>query len=337
MRYDRELLESISHRVDLFAYASQTMDFQQQGTSHNWFARCPLHVDKTPSLSIDRDNNYFYCFSCHRGGSIINWLQRYEHMPFSDAVEKAAKLADVDLMLYQNNPSECMDLFSKMARQQRPAHKKEITRQMLDESEIDRFSDEVPQEWIDEGIDPDVMRLFNVRIDHTANRIVYPVYDNDLHLIGFKGRTRLKSYKALRIPKYLNYYKIGTTDFFQGMKENREAIIRENAVIIFEGLKSVMKVRPWGYDYALSAETSRLNDAQIDILISMHIRDITVGFDSDVNIPELIGSLDRLRRFSNVYLIRDRHQLLGGPEAKASPCDQGREVFEILLRERVRI
>ena len=43
-----------------------------------------------------------------------------------------------------------------------------------------------------------------------------------------------------------------------------------------------------------------------------------------------------LRRFSNVYVVIDRNRLLGGKNTKASPCDKGREVFEQLLKEKVK-
>ena len=179
------------------------------------------------------------------------------------------------------------------------------------------------------------MKIFNIRIDNEANRIIYPVYDKEFRLIGFKGRTRYENYKAIGIQKYMNYTKIGTTDFFVGMKEQYEKINQLKKVIIFEGIKSVMKAYDWGYDYTLAAETSCLNDEQIKILIQMGIKDITIAFDSDVDIKKIRESTTMLRKFANVFILRDRRfirdRLLGEKEA---PVDRGREIFETLLAER---
>ena len=56
MRYDRDLLESISHRVDLFAYASQTMDFRAITGLHDalctWIKRHPSPSTGIITISI---------------------------------------------------------------------------------------------------------------------------------------------------------------------------------------------------------------------------------------------------------------------------------------------
>jgi CHC2 zinc finger len=38
-----------------------------------WVGRCPLpdHEDKTPSFTVNRDKNLWFCHGCHRGGDVI--------------------------------------------------------------------------------------------------------------------------------------------------------------------------------------------------------------------------------------------------------------------------
>lgn len=93
--YDEEMLNQIAQNVDLLQYASANMDFRKRGPEY--FAHCPLHIDKTPSLSISEGVNKYYCFSCGRGGNIINFLMDFEGLRFDEAVEKASKLAHIDL------------------------------------------------------------------------------------------------------------------------------------------------------------------------------------------------------------------------------------------------
>ena len=332
MLYDKEQIDEMCNKVDLLEYASQSLDFKRSGT--NYFAHCPLHRDDTASLSITPDKNKFYCFSCHKGGGIINWLMSYEGLTYLQAVEKVAKLTGTELTQHKRCTS--FGVFKKIAKINEVEESKSVDRKILDTSYMDRFKviDGEPHEWIEEGILPEVMKEFDIRIDSASNRIVYPVYDNDDHLIGAKGRTRFKAYKTLGIMKYMNYEKVGTTDYFQGMHENREAIKETKSVIILEGIKSVMKLYGWGYRNAVAAETSHLNKAQVEILIRMGLRDVTIAFDSDVNIDSILDSVAELRRFCNVYYIKDKSV---DPSEKASPCDFGKERWDQLYKERKRL
>ena len=335
--YDNEALNELCQQVDLLEYASESMDFEKRGID-SYATHCPKHTDNTPSLFITPSRNLFYCQSCHCGGNLLTWLMTFEHLSFNDAVDKVGKLVGTDI----KNLKQCSSLkiFQSIKRAigTNQLSSTLINREILEITALEQFQKEVPQEWVDEGISPEAMDVFNIRIDTKANRIIYPVYDKDFNLIGFKGRTRYDDYKLLGIQKYMNYTKIGTTDFFIGMKEQYEKIMDEKKVIIFEGIKSVMKAYGWGYDYSLAAETSCLNEDQVKILIQMGIKDVTIAFDSDVNVNQVYTCTEMLRKFTNVYLITDRKyakdKLLG---EKESPVDRGREVFETLLSERRRM
>jgi hypothetical protein len=59
---------------------------------------------------------------------------------------------------------------------------------------------------------------------------------------------------------------------------------------------------------------------------------VVIAFDSDVN-PWKVKGLDKLKRFLNVYLIDGRGKL----GEKASPVDQGKELWESLYQQRIKI
>lgn len=333
INYDEDALDALCSKIDLLEYASESMDFEKRG-SDSYAAHCPRHIDKTPSLVISPSKNLFHCFSCGCGGNLINWLMTFEHMNFESAVKKLGDLTGVDV----GNFKQCsaLKIYKDIERANNTPLETYVERPILDPCEIEKYDDEVPHEWVAEGIDPEVMKKYNIRIDNNANRIVYPVYDQDFNLIGFKGRTRFPNYDAMKIKKYLNYQKIGTTNFFVGMKENYENIKRQNEVIIFEGIKSVMKVESWGYDYCVASETGWLNDDQVFILIKLGIKNVVIAYDNDVPIRKILDCTVTLRRFTNVYIVMDRRysrdKLLTEP--KLAPCDKGREVWEILYREK---
>ena len=326
MNYDDDTLQQINDNADLLAYAQQTMELEQRG--NDYFAHCPLHQDKTPSLSFTPAKNSYYCFSCGRSGKMIGFLMDFEGLDFDSAVEKAAILAKVDMSKMCHSPT-----ISMLKRWRLALHpkKEEIQHTILPKEEYEKYSTSAAKEWIDEGIKPDVLKLFNIRIDDYSNRIVYPVYDIDGNLINIKGRTRYKNYKSLKLPKYINYFKVGTLDYFQGLEITLPYVKEKNEIIIFESIKSVMKAYGWGYKNCASAEKHTLTPEQISLLAKLKV-DVVLAYDSDIDYKqgEVWEDIERLRRITNVYIITDPDGLLGGADAKNSPADCGLDIWEEL-------
>ena len=56
-----ELIDS----VDILEYISQYADFEEKGGEY--WCLSPLKSENTPSFSVRRETNTFYCFSCPNG------------------------------------------------------------------------------------------------------------------------------------------------------------------------------------------------------------------------------------------------------------------------------
>lgn len=324
------MLEEINSNVDLLEYIEQSIELKQKGK--DYFGNCPLHVDLTPSFSVTPERNQFYCFSCGRGGGIIGYLIEYESMTFDDAVAKASKLANIDLK------SMCQSETVKLNKKLKKEKQKKVLYEhgVLDKSMFLKFRQGNIVEWIGEGIRQEEIDLFEIRIDDRGNRIVYPVYDMNGNLINIKGRTLFKDYKKMGIPKYINYYPVGTMDYFQGYNITGQYIKKE--IKIFESLKSVMKL--FGHDIkdSISAEKHTLTDEQVAFLIKSGA-DIVFCYDSDVTYreKEVIRNINVLKRFTNVYIIEDKDGLLGGKKGKNSPIDLGIDTWNRLYSNKRKI
>lgn len=332
--YDPDALRELCSQINLLEYAEESMDFEKRG-SDSYATSCPLHSDKTPSLIISPSKNVFYCQSCHRGGNIINWMMIYEKLSFPQTIQKISDMTGMNLQKLKRCSSFLY--YKDLKRLNEKEGQEPIEREILPDSAIEQFSDEVPQEWVEEGILPEVMKIFEIRIDKDSNRIVYPVYDSYYELIGFKGRTRYENFKKLKIQKYMNYTKIKTTDFFTGMKYTAKYIYQKNEIIIFEGLKSVMKAYGWGYKNCVSAETSCLNEYQIEIIIKEQIKNVVIAFDSDVSFSKIYNSLGILKKFCNVFIVQDRTVSRLLKEEKMAPVDAGKEIWDVLYKERKKV
>lgn len=331
--YDDEMLQQINENADLLGYVSQTMELEKKG--NDYWAHCPLHTDLTPSLSFTPAKNSYYCFSCGKSGGIIGYLIDFEKMKFEDAVEKAAKLANLDLSKMCHSKTIT---FLKKLRALAMKPKSAYEHRILDDSELDKYHVEPVQEWLDEGIEQDVMDLFGVRVDNWQNRIIYPVYDICGNLINIKARTRYKNYKQMKIPKYINYFQVGVMDYFQGLNTTLKYVLDANEIIIFESVKSVMKAYGWGYKNCASAEKHTLTKEQIDLLVKLRVN-IVFAYDSDVDYRsnDVKQNIDKLKRVTNVFVIEDRKKLLGGKETKNAPVDCGEEIWETLYSQKRKV
>jgi DNA primase len=62
---------------------------------------CPFHEEKTPSFNITPSRGLYYCFSCAEGGDVISFVQKVDSLTFTEAVERLAARAGIELRYEQ--------------------------------------------------------------------------------------------------------------------------------------------------------------------------------------------------------------------------------------------
>ena len=102
MYYPEEVVEEVRARNDIVDVISSYVGLKRAGS--NYTCCCPFHNEKTPSFSVSRQKQMFYCFGCHEGGNVISFIMKYEHFTFPEALKS---LADrVGYVLPDVEPSE---------------------------------------------------------------------------------------------------------------------------------------------------------------------------------------------------------------------------------------
>jgi DNA primase len=96
-----ELSERFTSRISMRDIVSKYgLEMNRQG-----FMKCPFHSDDTPSLKVYEDiGKGFYCFSCNKGGSIINFVMGYFGLVYADAVKKLND--DFNLNILETKPED---------------------------------------------------------------------------------------------------------------------------------------------------------------------------------------------------------------------------------------
>jgi DNA primase len=95
MRFDDNKIEEIKSRVDIVELASEYLTLKKAG--RNFIGLCPFHQEKTPSFTVNRDKQIFYCFGCGEGGNVITFLMKMADKTFPEAIKDLAEKTGVVL------------------------------------------------------------------------------------------------------------------------------------------------------------------------------------------------------------------------------------------------
>lgn len=336
--YDEELINEIIENVDIVEFIGEYVDLKKE--NKRYFGLCPFHSEKTPSFCVEPESHLYYCFGCGNGGTVITFCRKYLHMKYDEAIQYLSSLAGIDAQ--KKEVCSSVKLFKQMKRKKDIVCEKPKPHNIIKPYILTTFEYKEITEWENEGIPQEIMTQYGVAYDRHLNprydRIVYPVYDLSGNLINVKGRALCANYKEQRIPKYQNYYAVGDLDYFQGMNYNYNDILEAKEIIIFESFKSVMKAKSFGYNNAVSSETCTLTLFQVRLLIQMHV-DVVIAFDNDIPLSKVKNSheISILSKFTNVYVVVDKNGLLGDKSLKNAPVDCGKEIWEQLYKERLKI
>ena len=94
-------LAELRSRTSLEEVVSEYVPLKQKG--RRYWGCCPFHNEKTASFSVDSVAQLYYCFGCHKGGTVINFVMEMERLPFMDAVRLLADRAHMEVPVRSRN------------------------------------------------------------------------------------------------------------------------------------------------------------------------------------------------------------------------------------------
>jgi DNA primase len=92
-------IQELNDKLDAVSVVGEYLVLDKR--SGRYWGRCPFHNEKTPSFTVDPDRKLYYCFGCHKGGTIINFVMEMDKLSFPEAVETLAKKSGVAI-IYEN-------------------------------------------------------------------------------------------------------------------------------------------------------------------------------------------------------------------------------------------
>lgn len=307
--YADALLDEIRNSVNIVSVVSEYVALRRRGRNH--VARCPFHVEKTPSFNVNEERQIFMCFGCGVGGDVFKFLMQIEHITFPQAVRMLAERQGIPLPEASSDeePQEGTDpgiLRAAMLEAARYFH-----RTLLDPAE-----GRGPLSYLRErGISEDTIGRFTLgyspaggaslleflktkgyrcetleecglvkksedgrNYDAFRGRIMFPITDIQGRVIAFGGRAL-----GERQPKYLNspdtriYNK--SRNLF-GMSHSREDIKKEGFAVLVEGYMDFIIPYQHGAKNLVASLGTSLTAQQVKLL-GRYTRDVVVSYDPD--------------------------------------------------------
>ncbi len=323
-------IPALLEQCNIVEYISQYVELEEKQSGEYW-GNCCFHNEDTPSLNVSSNKNLFYCFGCSKGGDLITFIVEYHKVTMPRAIEMLVEYCGG--VCPQLSPiSNLSSIYKKYGKKtKKTTNDKRI---YLPDDVMCKYEKRLIQEWLDEGISQEALDKYQVRYDVVSNSICFPIFDNNGRIISVSHRTLDKECKSKGISKYIYSNSIGTTDFLYGFYQNKEEIYRLNEVLITEGAKGVYKLEDYGYKNCMASLTDNLSSSQIEEIIKMPIKNIVISWDEDVKLKDIKKRVGILLQFKNVYAIIDKQGIL---QDKMSPCDMGKDVFDKLYDNKIRI
>lgn len=307
MYYSEDLIEEVRMKNDIVDVISGYVRLQKKGSSY--FGLCPFHNEKSPSFSVSRSKQMYYCFGCGAGGNVFTFLMEYENLSFVEAVQLLADRAGVELpkMEYSKEAKERADLkttlleINKAAAQyfyvQLKSEQGRIGYEYLKKRELsdetikafglgysNKYSDDLYRYLRSKGYSEDLIRqagLISTDEKHGVydkfwNRVMFPIMDVNSRVIGFGGRVMGDAK-----PKYLNSPETPVFDKSRNLYGlNRARSSRKPYFLLCEGYMDVIALHQAGFTNAVASLGTALTPGHAS-LIKRYVREVYLTYDSD--------------------------------------------------------
>ncbi len=91
----KTFINELQDRVEIAAVVGSRVALKKGGKDLQGL--CPFHDEKTPSFTVSPAKNMYYCFGCGAGGDAIKFLEEFEGLSFTEAVESLAAFVGMEV------------------------------------------------------------------------------------------------------------------------------------------------------------------------------------------------------------------------------------------------
>jgi len=357
MYYPDELIEEIRVNNDIVDIISEYIQLKKKGNSH--FGLCPFHNENTPSFSVSKEKQMYYCFGCGAGGNVYTFIMEIENYNFLEAVKFLADRVRITLP----TPEVSEEVKSIMNYKKRLL---EINRESAKYFFYQLYSNrgnKALQYLNDRKLNNNIMKKFGIGYSNVNrsdlftylksrgynseemegvgvvapekngsgyhdtfwNRIIFPIFDVHNNIIGFGGRVLGEG-----MPKYLNSKEstiYNKRKHLYGLNFARTS--KRNYMLVVEGYMDVISLHQEGFDNAIATLGTSFTTEQA-MLLKRYTTDIILCYDSDkAGVGAAVRAIPIFKRNGiNVKVL----QIPGYKDPDEYIKAKGKEDFEELIK-----
>ncbi|MEN6338954.1 MAG: DNA primase [Clostridiaceae bacterium] len=309
MAYPESWLNELIGKNDIVSVASAYIDLKPKG--RRLWGLCPVHGEKTPSFSVSPDRQLYYCFGCHIGGSVIQFIMDVERLTFPEAVEFLANRVGMALP-EEVNDAEMLRVRAKRERLSEACKlaarfymetllgetggpgRAYLKRRGITSDSVRRFGlGYAPDEWEtlknflgEKGYSPEELVEAGLLVkneqtgrtyDAYRGRLIFPIVSAAGRVIGFGARVLNNDDK----PKYIN---TGDTLLYNkrnnlyGLNQQKSGKLGD--LVIVEGYTDVIGLYEAGVTNAVASLGTALTTQQARLL-KRYVTTVYIAYDGD--------------------------------------------------------
>ena len=332
---------------------------------------CPFHDEKTPSFNVTPARGMWYCFSCTEGGDVITFVRKIDSLSFTEAIERLAARAGIELRYEQGGPVPGKE--QSQRRRLLEAHRAAtefyidqfstpaaadgrsfLAERGFAEADAERFRigyapagwDALARHLRGRGFTEAELLAGGLAsqgrrglIDKFRGRLIWPIADLTGEVIAFGARKLAADDDG---PKYLNTPEtvlFKKSSVLYGADLAKRDIAQQRQVVVVEGYTDVMACHLAGITTAVATSGTSFGDGHITILRRLLMDDsqfrgeVIFTFDGDA-----AGQRAALRAFSMEERFVTQTFVAVQPDG-LDPCDlrvkQGDAAVRDLIAQRV--
>ena len=307
MKINSDFINDVKSKLDIVDVIGAYINLQKAGINHKGI--CPFHQDNHPSMMVSKTRQTYHCFVCGEHGDVLDFLQKYNQITFTEALRLACKLAGVEFPEKEATPEE--NAAYRLLESRRIAIDAAAKFYQGNLSQAESFlrsrgydsSDKALAEYgvgyapsgnvamrklTEQGYNLQLLTDVGIlgksqdgrNYDFFRDRIMFPFYDISGRVIAFSGRIVTPNDNA---GKYVN---TGETPIFRkgqhifGLYQAKKAIARAGFAYLVEGQFDVITLHRYGVENVIGGSGTAFTDDQIRLILRF-TQSVVMIYDAD--------------------------------------------------------
>lgn len=304
--YKDKNIQKLVDELDIVQVIGEYVVLKKAGANYKGLS--PFKEENTPSFVVSPRKKIYKDFSTGDGGDVIKFYRKINNLSFYEAVNELARKYNISIKTFYEDSSRITEneKYYEIMKQAQIYFSKNIfnSSEALNymgnrgylEVDLRKFGigfsenkwDGLLSYLTNKGYSIDdllelglVIKNENGNIfDYFRNRIIFPIYNDNMKIVGFGGRTINTDENT---PKYLNspeskIFKKGKELF--GLLNRGEQIRKRGVAILMEGYLDVLTAHKNGFEFAVASLGTAFTTEQAEYL-KRYATNVIIAYDND--------------------------------------------------------